>query len=385
MAVWDCRDRPCREGETQAQGRGVKPESSLQAYFENRVVPAKAGLSAKFKRLEAETPMTFTPEVPVTPRAGLPQIARVVSVIVPSYNSAVYIEETLDSIFAQTYRDYEVIVVNDGSPDTPKLERVLAQYQNRIAYIKQENRGPAGARNTGIRHARGEFLAFLDSDDIWLPEFLEGQLNFFREDPSFDLVCADCVFFGDTTLQGKSWQSLDPIEPPVTWEKILPTHGGGFPSFILLRRQIVSKVGFFDQPSCPLEDYNYWLRLLYCGGKWAYNPKVLGRRRVHSQSLTYDQDVVIPSAITALQRFATVLNPSGREASLVEKEIAHARSRLALKQGKKRLALHDYLGAEQFFAQANAAAASRKVQLMLIGLRWAPQWTRWALLRRINT
>lgn len=305
-----------------------------------------------------------------------------VSVIVPSYNTADYIQETLESIFAQTFRDYEVIVVNDGSPDTPKLERVLAPYQNRIAYIKQENRGLAGARNAGIRHAHGEFLAFPDSDDIWLPEFLEGQLNFFAENPSFDLVCADCVFFGDTQLQGKSWQSLDPIEPPVTWEKILPTHGGAFASFLVLRREIVSKVGLFDEQLRLLEDYNYWLRLLYCGGKWAYNPKILGRRRVHSQSLTYDQDVVIPYAIAALERFATVLNPSGREASLVEKEIAHARSHLALRQGKQRLALRDYLGAKQSFAEANAAVVSRKVQLTLLGLRWAPQWTRWALLRR---
>ena len=329
--------------------------------------------------------MTFTPEVPLVPTAGLPEIPGLVSVIVPSYNSATYIEETLDSVFAQTYRDYEVIVVNDGSPDTPQLERVLARYQDRIAYVKQENQGPAGARNTGIRHARGEFLAFLDSDDIWLPEFLEGQLNFFRENPSFDLVCGDCVFFGETAFEGKSWQSLGLIESPVTWEKILPTHGGGFPSFILLRRQMVSKVGFFDTPSIPLEDYNYWLRLLYCGGQWAYNPKVLGRRRVHSQSLTYDQEVVIPRAITALERFATVLNLSGREASLVEKEIARARSLLALKQGKERLARHDYRGAKKFFAQANAAVASRKVQLTLIGLRWAPQWTRWALSRRLST
>lgn len=305
-----------------------------------------------------------------------------VSVIVPSYKTAAYIGETLESIFAQTYRHYEVIVVNDGSPDTPKLEGVLAPYQNRIAYIKQENRGLAGARNTGIRHARGEFLAFPDSDDIWLPEFLEEQLNFFRENPSFDLACADCVYFGDTELQGKSWQSLDPIPPPVTLEKILPTHGGAFASFVLLRRDIVSKVGWFDEGLRLLEDYNYWLRLLYCGGKWAYIPKVLGKRRAHSESLTYDQDVVIPHAIAALERFATILNPSGREAHLVEREIARARFRLALRQGRERLARGDYLGAKESFSEAHAVVPSRKVQLTLLGLSWAPRWTRWAISRR---
>jgi glycosyltransferase involved in cell wall biosynthesis len=74
--------------------------------------------------------------------------------------------------FAQTYKDFEAIVVNDGSPDTPELEKVLAPYLNRIVYLKQENKRAAGARNNAIRHARGEFVAFLDSDDTWMPDHL---------------------------------------------------------------------------------------------------------------------------------------------------------------------------------------------------------------------
>src|ERR1700686_1350704 len=107
-----------------------------------------------------------------------------VSVIIPSYKTATFITETLDSVFAQTFTDYEVIVVNDGSPDTEQLERVLEPYCNRIVYLKQENRGVAGARNAGIRRARGAFLAFLDSDDMWLPEFLAEQVQIFHKDPS---------------------------------------------------------------------------------------------------------------------------------------------------------------------------------------------------------
>ena len=310
-----------------------------------------------------------------------------VSVIVPAYNTAAYIGETLDSIFAQTYRDYEVIVVNDGSPDSDELERVLSAYQNRIRYVKQENRGLAGARNTGIRHATGEFFAFPDSDDLWLPDFLLEQVKFFRDNPSFDMACADCIYFGDTNLEGQSWQALDPIDPPVTLEKILPTHGGAFASFVLLRREIVAKVGPFDEiEGAPgtlrlLEDYNYWLRLLYCGGKWAYIPKVLGKRRVHSESLTYNQDVVVPCAIVALERFSRLLEPSGREAYLVKQEIARARSRLALDQGRRKLANRDYQGAKQAFREANQSVPSRKLELTLLGLKWAPSWTRWAVSR----
>lgn len=304
-----------------------------------------------------------------------------VSVIVPTYNTAHFIGETLDSVFAQTFRDYEVIVVNDGSPDTPELESVLLKYQNQICYIKQANQGPSGARNTGIRNARGEFLAFPDSDDIWLPDFLGDQLKFFEENPFLDMACADCVYFGDPDLEGKSWQSLDPIEGAVTLEKILPTHGGAFASFVLLRRETASKVGFFDEQLRLLEDYHYWLRLLYCGGKVGYLRKVLGKRRLHFESLTHNRDVIIPHAIKALQKFETILDPAGSQACLVRREIAFSQSQLALKEGRRRLAEGDYQGAQESFAKGLAIVNSRKVRFALLGLRWAPEWTRWAISR----
>src|SRR5947209_18801381 len=103
--------------------------------------------------------------------------APAVSVIIPAYNAAQYIGEALDSVFAQTFTDYEVIVVNDDSPDTAELERALAPYRERVVYIKQENRGPGGARNTAILKARGECVALLDSDDVWLPTFLAEQME----------------------------------------------------------------------------------------------------------------------------------------------------------------------------------------------------------------
>src|SRR5262245_33293054 len=120
-----------------------------------------------------------------------------VSVIIPAYNAANYISETLDSVLAQTFQDWEIIVVNDGSPDTEELEHVLGRYQEQISYRKQENRGPGSARNEGMRHARGKYLAFLDSDDLWLPDFLSEVVQFLEEHPSISMACADCVYFGD--------------------------------------------------------------------------------------------------------------------------------------------------------------------------------------------
>src|SRR5215471_12596309 len=93
-----------------------------------------------------------------------------VSIIIPAYNTASLIAPCLDSVFSQTFRDFEAIVVNDGSPDTPELEQALQPYRDKIIYIVQPNRRAAGARNTAIGTARGELLAFLDSDVSWLPD-----------------------------------------------------------------------------------------------------------------------------------------------------------------------------------------------------------------------
>jgi len=99
-----------------------------------------------------------------------PHSAPRVSVIVPAYNTAPFIAETLDSVFAQSMADFEVIVVNDGSPDTPALEQALLPYRARIRYIVQSNGGLSAARNTAIRASGSELVAFLDSDDVWEPD-----------------------------------------------------------------------------------------------------------------------------------------------------------------------------------------------------------------------
>src|SRR5437773_740875 len=137
-----------------------------------------------------------------------------VSVIVPAYNVALFIGETLASVFAQTFTDFEVVIVNDGSPDTEELELALRPYRERINYLRQENSGASAARNTGLRAARGELIAFLDADDVWAPNYLEEQLKFIREFDC-DLACADAMIFGVSSNAGRTYmESLMEAAPP---------------------------------------------------------------------------------------------------------------------------------------------------------------------------
>src|SRR6516225_4148511 len=118
-------------------------------------------------------------------------VSPTISVVIPAYTCAASIGAALESVFSQTFREFEVIVINDGSPDTPQLERALTTYQERIQYIRQENAGPSSARNRGIRQARGKYVAFLDSDDFWFPRHLENQINLLLGDPSLHFVYAN--------------------------------------------------------------------------------------------------------------------------------------------------------------------------------------------------
>ena len=143
-----------------------------------------------------------------------------VSIIIPAFKAAEFIGEALASVAAQTFTDNEVIVVNDGSPDTEELEQELNRYSARLRYIKQENRGAAAARNAGLRKAGGEFVAFLDADDTWLPTLLEKQIALLKSSNA-DLVYADALLFGESPLAGRTFMELGSSRGEVTPENLL--------------------------------------------------------------------------------------------------------------------------------------------------------------------
>jgi glycosyltransferase involved in cell wall biosynthesis len=126
----------------------------------------------------------------------------------PAYNTAPFIAETLASVFAQTVHDDEVIVVNDGSPDTLEFERAIQPFKNRIRYTVQTNRALSAARNTGIAASRAELVALLDSDDVWEHDYLAWQVDVLRRG-RFDIVYPNARPFGDPTRSGRlSWISI---------------------------------------------------------------------------------------------------------------------------------------------------------------------------------
>ena len=118
-----------------------------------------------------------------------------ISVVIATYNRASLLPETLDAVLAQRFRDFELIVVDDGSTD--ETQQVLKPYGDRVRYFYQENSGPSAARNLGVRHARGEWIAIQDSDDLFAPDHLESLFAFAEKNPDCGMVFANGAYLGD--------------------------------------------------------------------------------------------------------------------------------------------------------------------------------------------
>lgn len=184
-----------------------------------------------------------------------------VSVIIPSYNCARFVASAVESALAQTFRDFEVIVVNDGSTD--ETEAVLSPFQGRIVYIHQENCGLPGARNRGIAAARGELIALLDADDRWLPDKLEAQVGAFAP-ADVGLVYSDIrVDFDEGGVKEPSYLAALPADrrEGLLLDVVLRSPCFICPSTAVLRRSMLERVGGFDAAMRYFEDADLWLRL----------------------------------------------------------------------------------------------------------------------------
>ncbi len=184
-----------------------------------------------------------------------------ISVVIPAYNAMYYLPDTLDNLLKQTYDDFEVIIVNDGSSDS--IEKWFSQLQDkRIKLICQENQGLAGARNTGIIHAKGEYLAFLDADDLWEPTKLEKQVRILEESPEVRLVYTWVEYVNET---GQSTgRVLKHIAEGNVWEKLIECNLIECGSVAMVRRRCFDDVGIFDKNlESFVEDWDMWLRIAF--------------------------------------------------------------------------------------------------------------------------
>lgn len=201
-----------------------------------------------------------------------------VSVVIPTYNRAHLIGESIQSVLAQTFPDFQLIIVDDGSSDG--TETVVKGFNDpRIRYIYQENRGISGAQNTGIRQAEGQYIAFLGSDDLWLPKLLELEVPILDTNPDVDLVYSKAqAIDADGNLKGQILGAFQKY-PGETFKSEL--YGDSVCTITaVMRRQCFDRVGLFDENLSTRVDWDMWVRMAK-HYRFAHIDKVLAHFRIH--------------------------------------------------------------------------------------------------------
>ncbi len=204
-----------------------------------------------------------------------------VSAIIPTYNAPEFLMQAVESVLAQSYRDYELIVVDDGSG--PETRAALEPCMDRIRYIRQENAGPSAARNSGIRESAGELIAFLDHDDLWLPGKLVAQVEFMDAHPEYKLSYHIVEYFGgDGKLDFPRREGPQGDVLAALFRRIFL-----ITLAVMCRRECFEKAGYFDEKLRFAQDYELWLRMAL-HYHFGYLDKVLGRYRFHEGNLSWE-------------------------------------------------------------------------------------------------
>jgi glycosyltransferase involved in cell wall biosynthesis len=193
-----------------------------------------------------------------------------VSVVLPVFEGERFLAATIDSVLAQTWEPVELIVVDDGSTDGSKA---LARSYRQVRYFDQPNTGVAAARNAGLAGAAGEFIAFIDQDDVWLPGKLAAQMRTMLEDPAIDWCSTLERRFLDPSASRPAWMSADLLDVPISTFD---------PSTLLVRRRAFDRVGWFDPNYSQTSDVDWAFRASEAGLRFAMVPEVLVLHRIHA-------------------------------------------------------------------------------------------------------
>jgi glycosyltransferase involved in cell wall biosynthesis len=263
-------------------------------------------------------------------------------------------------------------VVNDGSPDTTELERVLAPYMSRIVYIKQENKRASGARNTAIGKARGEFLAFLDSDDIWLPDHLTSQMQLFAENPALDLVYSNCLSVGDPT-RTHEFMSRCPSQGEATFLALAVERCQIPVSTVVARKSALERAGLFDESLTRCDDYDMWLRAAFHGAKIGYTRRVQARLNwKRPGSLGVSRAKMAEAYWKILEKADQTLPLTPSDHEVVQKRANEIHALYLLEEGKLHLREGRLDEAKKLLSEANSYFRRSRLSLLLFGLSIAP-------------
>jgi glycosyltransferase involved in cell wall biosynthesis len=304
-----------------------------------------------------------------------------ITVIVPTYNVTKYIGQALDSILSQTFQNFEIVLVNDGCPDTAALEQLLEPYLPRIRYIKQANTGLSGACNRAIQAARGSFILHMDPDDWLEPACLEKQAAMLREHPEYDAAYCNSFNFAESAQAAIQWGPLNnvlhmdvyPSEGPVSFSSVMESRTCPRNPGSIARRETLLRVGLYDPALRCEEDLDMWLRILKADppGRIGYTHEPLVHYRLRGNSLTMVSGHQ-RALVNVLEKAGRVLSLTPEERECLERRLALNRFDLAIVEGRKAIQERRWQDAIRNYEYCQQYRPSAKTKTVLALLRTFP-------------
>ena len=294
-----------------------------------------------------------------------------VSVITPAYNAAPYLADSARSALGQTFRDLELIIVNDGSTDRTLAvaHQIKSMAPSRVRVLSTGNGGPSAARNAGLAAATGDYFALLDADDVWEPPFLTRQMAVFADIPTVDLVTGNGWNLGGHR-HGQPVRPCPDPRPAVTLASIITDERAVF-VMTVFRRRVFETIGGFDESLRGNEDFDYWMRAAIAGLRFHRNSEPLAWYRRRQDSLSADSVRMLSGAIAVCGKLRPRLTdrPEGK---VLDRQIAYYETELQAARVRAALGAHNVAEAREALEALHARRPTVRTAIAALLARHAP-------------
>ena len=294
-----------------------------------------------------------------------------VSVIMAAYNVEPYLDAAIASVRAQTWRDFELLIVDDGSTDgSLAIAERHAQADPRIRVLRKPNGGISSARNHGLRATTAPVIALLDSDDSWLPEYLEAQLAILAAHPGVDIVTGNAWFLGGCLDGQPARPSPDPRPAPDLAE-ILADETAVF-IMSIFRRRVYETIGGFDEALRTNEDYDFWLRAAVAGFRFHRNDRPLGCYRRRDDSLSSSELRMLRGLMCVYQKLRPSLAERRHELQVLDTQLSRFETERCAAEARQAIESGDFAAAGGYLAELHQRRGGAALGVARLMARWTP-------------
>lgn len=293
-----------------------------------------------------------------------------VSVITPAFNASAHLAETIESCLAQSHADFEMLLVDDGSTDeTAEIANRYAAADPRVRVFRIPNGGQAAARNLAIASARGQCFALLDSDDLWMPDYLERQLDTLSRYPSIDVVTANAINLGGHSSGEAFWPASEALRPITLLDMI--AREDAVHIFSVFRRTVINRVGGFDPQFGGNEDYHFWLRAAAAGCRLLADLTPRGYYRRRPDSVSADQRRMLGGIVRVLQEIRRLSSVGGQETQAIDAQVRRFNRELLVAEARACVVAGNPAGGVDFLQRVPSADRGPTLSVLLtLARRW---------------